>query len=72
MSAQPPPYKGWYSDEYMGWAYMHPANDVFPHLPYHPSCPCNPTIDHDNKALIHNSFDGRELICRVERGDKII
>lgn len=66
------PYKGWYRDSWSGWVFIHPANDLWGHLPYSSDCPCRPEIDSVHLELIHHAYDGRDLIEAVQRGDKII
>jgi hypothetical protein len=65
-------YKGWHSDDWAGWAFIHPANDVFAHEPYSSTCPCNPRIDRKTSSLVHYAFDGRDLIAKLQRGEKIV
>lgn len=42
-----------------------PVNDIREHLESDLACPCNPiweVLPSGNLVLIHNSFDGRELM----------
>lgn len=44
-----------------------PENDLYPHFTER-TCPCCPEIqEHDDRQLvIHNSYDGREIIEKIE------
>lgn len=41
-------------------AVVYPLDDLYAHQPTNEHCPCNP--DWIDGVLVHNAFDGRELI----------
>lgn len=46
-------------------ALVYPEADIFPHDAESEACPCNPTVEfipHGRKLIVHNSFDGREIL----------
>lgn len=52
----------------MTWNHIVPTNDLEPHDIIGMLCACGPRIDWDRQLVIHNAFDGREIIERIERG----
>jgi hypothetical protein len=46
------------------------TRDIQAHIVDGLTCPCEPFMDADDAGLIiHNAFDGREIIERLERGE---
>lgn len=43
-----------------------PVNDIWSHLESD-DCECEPRIEEDGHVIVHNSYDGRELIEEVDR-----
>jgi hypothetical protein len=45
-----------------------PVNDLEPHTDHGYNCPCNPFVDcdGDNVLVVHNAFDGRDIIEKLE------
>lgn len=64
-------FRGWFSDTWSGWAFIHPANDLYMHMPYASDCECEPRIDHEKCCVVHHAFDGRDLIEALQRGENI-
>ncbi len=64
--------RGWYSDAWNGWAFIHPANDIQGHSPYASDCACEPRVDYVLMTIVHHAFDGRDLVEALQRGEKII
>ena len=55
------------NDQLLTTILVYPTEDLYPHtLDDNGDCQCHPRIEHDvnGKIIIHNSFDGRELLER--------
>jgi hypothetical protein len=52
--------------------HVYPMNDLKPHKLEGLECPCKPRTQwvNDNLIVIHNSFDGRELLEKKAEGKK--
>lgn len=48
------------------WLHVLPINDLKPHKEQGFDCECEPKIDWDNELIIHNSYDGREMVEQAE------
>jgi len=44
--------------------HVYPLNDLRPHATDGRQCPCAPS--HENDIVIHNAFDGREIVEREQ------
>lgn len=63
--------KGWSTFCYEGWHACVPENDVQEHWEDNLACPCRPRWNAKTRVLLHFAFDGRDLIERLEAGEKI-
>jgi len=52
------------------WQHVYPVNDIAEHALGGFECECGPEIDFENNIIIHNAFDGRDLIEAAEKGGK--
>ena len=50
------------------WINILPINDIEDHEESN-NCKCSPTVDIENELIIHNAFDGRDIIEKIERGE---
>ena len=50
----------------MKFMHIYPTNDLKPHDTESSDCECLPFIDVMNQIIIHNSWDGREIIEQAE------
>lgn len=54
--------------------HVYPPNDTFPHKLDGAPCDCIPEFETDEYGhilIIHNAYDGRDLIEKAERGGEI-
>lgn len=59
------------ASKYAGHIHVVPVNDWLPHNESSSGCGCSPRIEpgiDGSTIVIHNSFDGRELLERHETG----
>ena len=52
----------------MEWTHILPNNDIQEHQE-DSQCKCEPRVDIENELIIHNAYDGRELIEQTEKGE---
>jgi len=51
------------------WYHVVPINDIDEHDTEGNQCKCDPEIKILDELVIHNAFDGRELIEQAEKGE---